>query len=454
LQTPPHGLDPATIRGLTQRRLSRRGFLRAAAIGAGAAALPSLLGGCGSPSSAATPGATPSDWQQWWPQQHMTGQLNFANWPYYIDRRKGNAHPSLDLFTSETGTVVNYSRPVRGNATFLDKIQPALAAGRPTGYDLIVMTNGPAVSALIDSEWLTPLDHGSLTNFDANASDLVRDPPWDPGNRFTIAWQSGLTGIAYRPEAVEALGRAPTSVNDLWDPALAGRVGMFRDEMDLGSFGLMHIGVDPQSSSVYDWSGAADALRDQRDSGVVAGYYDQEYLQALQRGDIWITQAWSGDIFQANQLGHPELEFVIPDEGAMLWTDNMMIPIGAEHPRDAMTYIDFVYRPEVAAMIADWVWYITPVPAAKPIIRDRYGDAVIANSPLVFPKTTALAGGASPSPTVNADGSGSIAATNGGAPLLRRYYVFKGSDELAIWRRFFDPIAAGTGPTAAATPEG
>ena len=422
------------IRGLTERRLSRRGFLRTAAIGAGAAALPSLLSACGPSSSAAAAHGDP-DWDQWWQQQEMTGLLSFANWPYYIDRKQGNVHPSLDLFTAETSTVVNYSRPVRGNASFLEKIRPALQAGRPTGYDLIVMTNGPSLSTLIDSNWLTPLDHSYLTNFDEQASDLVRNPPWDPDNRYTIAWQSGLTGIAYRPEAVEALGREPKSVADLWDPALSGHVGMFRDEMDLGSFGLMQIGVDPQNSSIYEWGQAADALREQRDSGIVKGYYDQEYVQALQRGDIWITQAWSGDIFQANQLGHPELRFVIPEEGAMLWTDNMMIPLHAANPADAMTYMDYVYRPDVAAMIADWVWYITPVPAARPIIRNEYGNEAVADSPLVFPETTSLGGAAPPSPSSQID-------TEVASQMLRRYYTFQGPDELEIWRRFFDPIAA------------
>ena len=431
--TPPNRFDPALLRGLTERRLSRRDLLRAAAIGAGAAAIPSLLSACGVSSSASPgSGAVPTDWEQWWLEQQMTGTLEFANWPYYIDRQQNNVHPSLDLFTATTATAVNYSRAVRGNQSFLEKIRPDLEAGRPTGYDLIVMTNGPQMSTLIDSGWLTPLDHSSLENFTSNASDLVRDPPWDPGNRFSVAWQSGLTGIAFRPEAVEALGRKPNSVADLWDPALAGRVGMLRDEMDLGSFGLMKVGADPQHASIYDWSQAADALREQRDAGIVRGYYEQEYLQALQRGDLWITQAWSGDIFQANQLGHPELEFAIPDEGAMLWTDSMMIPLHARNPVDAMTYIDFVYRPDVAAMIANWVWYITPVPAARPIVREEYGNDVVADSPLVFPTDVQLddpAVGESPSQIVP-----------GGPPVLRRYPVIAGTEELAIWRRFFGPI--------------
>jgi spermidine/putrescine-binding protein len=233
------------------------------------------------------------------------------------------------------------------------------------------VTNGPELSTLIDNGWVTPLDHTRLKYFGANASDLVRDPPFDRGNRFTVAWQSGLTGIAYRPEAVEALGREPRSVADLWDTALTDRVGMFVDEMDLGSFGLMAVGVDPESSSVYDWSQAAQALRRQRNSGVVRG-----------------------------------------------------------------TYNDFVYHPEVAAMIADWVWYITPVPAAQPIIRERFGDPVVADSQLVFPEAASL--GAPPPPIP--DDSGTLGITPSGQPPLRRYYVFRSADELATWRRFFGPI--------------
>ena len=79
------------------------------------------------------------------------------------------------------------------------------------------------------------------------------------------------------------------------------------------------------------------------------GYYDQGYINTLENGDTWLTQAWSGDIFQANQSGYPELKFVVPEEGVMLWHDNMMIPVGAADPLDAITYMDYVYEPNVAA---------------------------------------------------------------------------------------------------------
>ena len=227
------------------------------------------------------------------------------------------------------------------------------------------MTNGPEVTKLINSGWLTPLDPTRMQNFDRYASELVRDPPWDPGNRYTVAWQSGLTGIAFRPEAVQALGRRPQSIADLFDPALEGRVGMMSDSLDLGSAGLLELGIDPETSTEADWLKAADSLREQRAAGLVRQYYAQSYIGALRSGEIWASQAWSGDVFQAQQLGSEGLRFVVPDEGAILWTDNLMITRNARHPVDAMTYIDFVYRPDVAAMIADWVWYISPVPAAR-----------------------------------------------------------------------------------------
>ena len=103
--------------------------------------------------------------------------------------------------------------------------------------------------------------------------------------------------------------------------------------------------------------------------------------------------AWSGDIFQL-QLSDPDMKFVVPEEGGILWATGLEIPSGAEHPRDAHAFMDFVYQPEIAAQIAEWVGYITPVPAAQEIILDHARDSqgagreyleTLAHSPLVFP---------------------------------------------------------------------
>ena len=407
------------------RTISRRAVLRGLAAAAGSAALAGCTGT--EPRDRPLP-TTPSvrtsvDWDVWWAEQQRTGTVNFANWPYYIDRRRGSRHPSLEAFTQTTGTQVTYSRPIRDNARFLERIRPYLEAGNPTPWDVIVVTNGPELSTLMSEDWLIPLDHGRLGNFERYAGPLVHDPAWDPGNRFTVAWQSGFTGLGFRPEAVQALGREPRSVHDLWDRRLQGRIGMMTDLLDLGSFGLLALGIEPATSGEEDWARAADHLRRQR-STVAPRYYDQGYLEALARGDTWLSLAWSGDIFQMNQLGHPELRFVMPEEGTMFWTDSMMIPAGARNPIEALELIDFVYRPRVAALIADWVWYVSPVPAARPVVARKLDDPAVARSPLVFPSMHELTGG---------EEVGELDTR------VLDYYVFADAGDYERWRSTFEP---------------
>ena len=124
-------------------------------------------------------------------------------------------------------------------------------------------------------------------------------------------------------------------------------------------------------------------------------FFKQNYINALSTGDVVASMAWSGDIYQENALGTPKgLQFSTPTDGGLLWTDNMVIPVGAQHPVDAITLMDYVYRPEIAAMIAEWVAYITPVQCQTQIVDDAGGVnnpdtakalTALANSPLVFP---------------------------------------------------------------------
>jgi spermidine/putrescine transport system substrate-binding protein len=377
-------LDAALLRGLTQARVSRRQMLRYAGAGAGATGLAALLAACGVSGSDKN-SDSPSEAASIWETAEKTGTLNFANWELYIDRARVNGkfvHPSIEDFEKKTGITVNYTEPIIENEQFFAKIQPSLSAGKDVGYDLIVITNGQTLSKLIRNDWLIPLEHDYLKNFDAHVADAYRDPSYDPGNAYTVPWQSGITGIGYNPKLT---GRKITSFNDLFDPAFKGKVGMFGDALDLPNFAMQGLGINPETSTPDDWQIAADKLIEQRDAGIVRQYYTQNYIRALTSGDVALTMAWSGDIFQAQNSGSPELEFVVPDEGGIIWTDNMCIPAKAQHPVDAIMMMDYVYDPKVAAQIADWVWYITPVPEAEEIIRSDLEDPTVANSPLVFP---------------------------------------------------------------------
>lgn len=364
---------------------SRRRFLRAAAGAASVSALAPLLAACSSEGDDA-PFRGPT-----------AGVVNVANWPLYLDRAKdaqGNrVRPSLQRFTEETGIEVNYREVIPDAEAFYQQIQPYLAADEPTGWDVIVITNGPTLTKLIQLDQLIELPTDARQNFENFAAEEVKDPDYDPGSRFTMPWQSGITGIAYNPALT---GREITSLQDLFSEEFAGRVGMFGDSVDLPNLAMIAAGFDPAASTPDQWAETAELLRRQRDDEIVKRYYTQNYLNALANGDVAITMAWSGDIFQENAIGAPEgLQFVIPDEGAVVWTDAMCVPKGAEHTVDAITLMDFVYRPEIAAMIAGFVAYVTPVPEAQgELLRmaDEASDPAeaetlrsIAGSELVFP---------------------------------------------------------------------
>jgi spermidine/putrescine transport system substrate-binding protein len=379
----PAQLPADFLRGLTESRITRR---RAMQLG-GLSAVSITLAACGVKGAKQTPNtqAASSAAKSFWDSQKKTGTLDFANWPLYIDvnAKNKNDHPSIDLFTKQTGIKVKYSEVIQDDPSFFGKIQPQLAAGQSIGYDIIVITNGTYLDKLIQLGYLQALDQKAMTNFNANASTLDKNPSYDKGNTYTMAWQSGMTGIGYDPKRV---GKDITTWQDLLDPKLKGKVGMFADNQDLPNAALLAVGVNPEVSTEADWHTAADWLKKGR--GNVRKYYEQGYIDALSKGDIWASMAWSGDIFQANANG-ANLKFVVPTEGAVLWTDNMCIPKGAAHPVDAMTYMDFVYDPKIAAILAEYINYITPVPGAQAVIaQDAAQDPSLkelATTPLIFP---------------------------------------------------------------------
>ncbi|TWP36237.1 ABC transporter substrate-binding protein [Leekyejoonella antrihumi] len=384
---PPYPRDPSILRGSMQRRYSRRDMLRAAGLLAGTG----LLAGCGVAGARAK--AAPSDY---WSHQKPTKYLDWAQWPLYIDTAtvKGKTvHPSLQEFTKETGIQVNYQEVIQDMDSFVGSIRPVLASHQSTGYDLMVLTNGIYLTQMTELNYVIPLDHAMIPNFFRYADATAKNPTFDPGNKFTVPWQSGMTGIAYNPKYVK---RPITSFDDLFDPAFKGKVGMMADNQDLPNLALVGIGVDPAKSTEADWRRAAKRLTQQRDEGLVRAYYQQDYIAPLSKGDLWITMAWSGDIFQANaSTPGLDLKFVVPEQGAVVWTDNLCIPLYSQNPVSAMKLMNFVYDPKIAAMIAEYVNYFTPVPGAKKYIlddakaatakADRTSLEQIADSPLVFP---------------------------------------------------------------------
>jgi spermidine/putrescine transport system substrate-binding protein len=377
--------DPSLIRGMTQRRLGRRDALRVSGLSAFAMALAACgVKGTGS----ATPSApAPDAVAKYWAGRTSNGKVDFANWPLYMDPK----HPELKKFTKATGVTVNYQEVIQEMGPWFAKVQPQLAAGQPIGFDLMVITNGIQFKQFVDSGFLAPLDHSKLPNYVANADPSYANEAFDKGNVYTVPWTSGMTGIAYDPKKIT---RPITELADLWDPAFKGKVGMFSDTQELGNFAMLELGIDPAKSTPDDWRKAAEKLKQQKSAGLVRNYYDQSYVDALGKGEVWITQAWSGDIFQKNVSDGTNFKFVIPTDGGTIWTDNFAIPITAQNPLDAIKLIDFFYQVENAATLAEYINYVCPVPAAQEQIKkdaaaasgdDKASLEAVAASSLVFP---------------------------------------------------------------------
>lgn len=362
--------------------ISRRELLRRMGIGAGALSVGAWLAACGIDSQ--TDGETgengePADNPL--TTQEVAGELDFANWPLYIDKA-GGERPTLNDFTEATSIKVSYKEVIDDNQSFFGTIQETLASDQATGWDLIVVTDW-LIAKMIRLGYLEEIVQDRIPKFYEHAGQIYQDRIYDPGNKYSVPWQSGITGIGYNPKLT---GRQITSFHDLFDPAFKGRVGMMTEMRDTMDLTLLGLGIDPNEATIEDAQAAQKKLLEQREAGIVRQYYGNGYADALARGDLALTMAWSGDVFIL-KLDNPDLEFVVPDEGGLLWTDCMAIPNNAEHPIDAMEMMNFVYDPEIAAQIAAYVNYICPVPEAKPILAkasDRYSRNV-SKSPLVFP---------------------------------------------------------------------
>jgi spermidine/putrescine transport system substrate-binding protein len=436
----PRRVDPAWLRGMTSKRLSRRQLFRYAGAGAGAFGLSSMFAACGVGGEEQTGGpATGEEGStEWWAEMKDTGpgdHLNFTNWPAYIDRdfsQDGPANrPSLYAFTQETGIDVTYRADISDNADFYATIRPALESGQDTGHDIIVMSNFQELTEMIALGYLIELDPDLRPNFDANAGPNFKDPLYDPDNRYTMAWQSGATGLAWNTKYVD---EPITSLDDLLNPKYAGHVALFNNAADSGCIAMLHLGIDPESSTPEDWQRAADYLQQFNDAGVLRGWMDQAYLTAIENEDLWATMAWSGDIIN-DKLYFEEFstfEFSVPDAGGVVFIDNCCIPNKAQNPVGAMMLMDWYYDPKYAAMLTEWNAYVSPVPAGGEIVHadvdaasdkthtfgsylsDKEVLETIATSPYVFP-----------TPEIE--------------PKLHNYRVLEG-DEVQTWNDIFNPI--------------
>ena len=371
--------------------LSRPVTRRAVLVGGSLAGFAAFLAACGtsgtsnSPSEpSGTTGPTPTAAPPT-PKPTPSAELNFANWPLYIDTDDNDStkHKTLEDFTAEYGTVVKYSEVVNDNDEFFGTIKAPLQATQDTGWDLIVLTDWMA-GRLVRLGWLEKLDLGNVPNYVNNLEDGFKAPSWDPTNEYHAPWQAGMTGLGFDSAVTGDL----TSVNAFWDAKWKGKLTYLTEMRDTVGFALIKLGYSRQTFTLDQFDQAIAELQKAVDAKLVRAFTGNEYAESLVSGDVVVAMAWSGDIIQ-KQADKATLVFRIPDEGGNLWYDNMLIPKGAAHKYTAELMIDFVYRPTIAAQIEAWVNYICPVKGAQAELAKI--DADLAASELIFPTATMYA---------------------------------------------------------------
>ena len=350
-------------------RLTRQELLRRGAAGGALLAFPSLLAACGGDGGGGEASGELKD------------VLNFSNWELYIDVDKPT---TLEDFTAQTDIKVNYFEDINDNADYFATIQGRLSQGQGIDRDIIVMTDNSRFPGLMVNEgWLETLDKDLIPNIE-NLVDAQLSPPFDPDREYSLPWQSGMTGIAWN----EDLTGPVTSIEQLLnDPELKGKVTMLKEMADSVGLVMLDNGDDPAEVTDDTFNRAIDTVEAAVESGQIRRFTGNDYSGPLANGNLAACVAWSGDIVQL-LADNPNLKWAIPEKGGMIWTDNMLIPKGGSSPT-ASTYMNFVYDPAIAARIAAYINYVTPVKGAKEELAKT--DPETANNPLIFPDDETLA---------------------------------------------------------------
>ena len=307
------------------------------------------------------------------------GSLRIYNWNDYIDPQ------TIKRFEAETKIKIVYD--VYDANEILDA---KLRAGR-SGYDLVVPTASPFLANQLRANLYRPLDRAKIPNAagldPALMAQLARH---DAGNAHAIPWMWGTTGIGYNFDRVLAvMSDAPVfSLRMMFDPAVVARfkgcgVEMIDSPTDVFPAALTFLGLDPDSKRPEDLERATAALMKIRP--FIRRFHSSEYINDLANGDACVAFGFSGDVKQAAKRAVEagkgvKIEYAIPVEGAMTWIDAWAIPADARNADAAQAFLNFVLRPEIAALNSNFVGYANPVPASKPMLAEAVRD-----DPTIYP---------------------------------------------------------------------
>jgi len=279
----------------------------------------------------------------------------------------------LDAFTEEYGVKVTY-------LTY-ESQQPEAIENMRAGemYDVVVIDNDYIPSLLADG-LLAEIDYRNVPNFD-NISANFRNLAYDPSNKHSVPFNWGTTALVVRSDLVE---EPVTRWADLWDPRYAGKIAIRGDDPELIYVTLKSLGYSINSEDPDELEAALERMLEIRDAILFVDVYAEEAVPLLLSGEAVILVGWAEDVLWGREENEA-LTYVLPEEGALLWGDNFVIPANSPHKYTAEVFLNFLLRPEICAEIVNENWYATANEAAHPFI-----DPDIVNDPAIFPPNEKL----------------------------------------------------------------
>jgi spermidine/putrescine transport system substrate-binding protein len=348
-------------RSIINSQISRRALLA----GAGAVAGAGALAACGSGGSSGAAKDT----------------VRWANWTLYIDvDDSGKKYPTLDAFTKESGIKVKYSEDINDNDEFFGKVQGQLKLKKDIGYDIITPTDWMA-SRFIRLGYTQKFDKANIPNA-KNILPTLAHPSFDANRDSSLTWQGIMAGLGWNTKVNP---KGMKTVDDLWQPQNKGKIVVLSEMRDTIGVILLSQGIKPETVTEDQFMNAVDFLQKKISDGWIRGVKGNEYKEDLISGDATAVIAWSGDLFQLSTENEGKFDFAIPESGGTISGDNFLIPstVTAESKVNAEKLINYYYEPAVAAEVAAYVNYVTPVVGAQAEMEKI--DPKLAKSEYIFP---------------------------------------------------------------------
>ena len=354
-------------RAILNSKFSRRALVA----GAGALGGAALLTSCGSGGDAAS----------------TSGSVRWGNWPLYLDYdEETQLYPTLEAFTESTGIAAEYFEDYNDNDEFFGKVQAQLKLKEDIGYDIVTPTDWMA-ARWIRLGYSQSFDKGNIPNA-GNILDTLASPSFDPTRDHTMTWQGIMGGFGWNTEKVPGGVR---TLDDLFAPANKGKIVVLSEMRDTVGIILRSRGVDLQTVTEDQFMSAVEFLEEKVSGGWIRGVKGNEYAEDLKSGDAIAVIGWSGDMFILKNDYEGKFDFAIPESGGTISGDNLMIPYTAtaEAKASAEKLINWYYDPAIAAEVAAYVNYVTPVKGAQAEMEKI--DPDLATSEFIFPTEKTMA---------------------------------------------------------------